>query len=244
MKAIVILPTYNERETIKPIIEKIFLVKRDIEIIVVDDNSPDGTGLILDSLAKIYPGLEVIHRSGKRGRGSAGILGFKRALEREGDYIIEMDADLSHDPRYIPSFIEEMENADIVIGSRYIKGAGIAERSISRNIISLLANLYIKFTVGISKVKDCTSGFRCFKKEVLESIHLDSLESKGPSIVTEILYRCKNYNIKEIPIVFKKRAGGKSKFNFQAIRDSISLGLKLRLASYGDRSHHDTKPDD
>ena len=230
MKTIVTLPTYNESQTIQEIIEKIFSLKDDIEIIVVDDDSPDGTGRLLDTLKGKYPNLDVIHRSGKRGRGTAGVVGFKRALQKRGDYIIEMDADLSHDPAYIPSFINEMNNADIVIGSRYTKGGRDVERSTIRNVISLLANTYIRYMLGMTNVKDCTSGFRCFKSDVLKAIDLDNIKSVGPSIVTEILYRCKPYRIKEIPIIFKERAGGRSKFNFKAMRDSILLGLRLRRA--------------
>lgn len=229
MKVIAILPTYNERETIEDIVKGISAVDGNIGIIAVDDNSPDLTGKILDELAGPYPGLEVMHRFGRRGRGSAGIAGFKRAIEKGADYIIEMDADLSHDPAYIPDLIEAMKDADLAIGSRYVKGGGDPERDIIRRPISLMANLYIRIVMGIPAVKDCTSGFRCFRRSLLESINLDGLRSNGPSIVTEILFKCKNYRIKEVPIVFKERRGGNSKFNLKAMADSLGLALRLRF---------------
>lgn len=231
MKTVVVLPTYNENGTIEEMVRRIFDVRGDgdIGVIVVDDNSPDGTGEIADRLVKLYPGLEVMHRFEKRGRGSAGIAGFKRALEKGADYIIEMDADLSHDPAYIPSLIGAMSDSDLAIGSRYIKGGGDPERGIIRRPISLLANLYIRVVMGIPGVKDCTSGFRCFKRELLESINLDGLRSTGPSIVTEILYKCRKAKIREVPITFKERGTGRSKFNLKAMVDSLYLVLLLRL---------------
>lgn len=229
MKTIVILPTYNECETIERMIDGIFVLKDDIGVIVVDDSSPDGTGSIADRLCDRYPLLEVMHRKGKRGRGTAGVAGFKRALEMDGDYIIEMDADLSHDPASIPDFIKAMNNADVVIGSRYIEGGDSSERNPARKAISILANFYIKTMMGIPHVKDCTSGFRCFKSKVLREIDLDTIHSEGPPIITEVLYRCRGYSIKEIPIIFKERFGGKSKFNFKAMKDSIILVLRLRI---------------
>lgn len=229
MKTIVIIPTYNEKETIEEMVKRIFVLPGDIEALIVDDNSPDGTGQIADRLAARYPKLEVMHRLNNRGRGLAEVEAFKRAIEKRADYIIEMDADLSHDPVYIPSLINNMESADLVIGSRYMKGGSDPERGFIRKFISVMANVYIRFIMGLPAIRDCTSGFRCFRRSLLESIDLDSIRSTGPSIITEVLYRCRKSRIKEVPYMFRERAGGSSKFDLKAMTDSLYFALLLRL---------------
>ena len=210
---LVIIPTYNEKENIEKFIGEIFKHAPDVNLLIVDDNSPDGTGEIADRIAAKDNRVSIIHRLSNRGRGLAGVEAFKEAIKREGiNYIIEMDADFSHGPKYIPLFLEEIKNSDIVIGSRYVEGGRDSERGYIRVILSKLVNLFIRKYLGLD-INDCSSGYRCFRKEVLVSLDLDRMISKEPSIIEEVLYECKlkKYNIKEIPIIFKDRESGKTK---------------------------------
>jgi len=210
---LVIIPTYNEKENIEKFIGEIFKHAPDVNLLIADDNSPDGTGEIADRIAAKDSRVSIIHRLSNRGRGLAGVEAFKEAIKREGiNYIIEMDADFSHGPKYIPLFLEEIKNSDIVIGSRYVEGGRDSERGYIRVILSKLVNLFIRRYLGLD-INDCSSGYRCFRKEVLVSLDLDRMISKEPSIIEEVLYECKlkKYNIKEIPIIFKDRESGKTK---------------------------------
>lgn len=225
MKTFVIIPTYNEAENIKDLVDEIFKQEiPDVSVVIVDDNSPDGTGKIADELAKREDRVKVLHRVENRGRGSAGIEGFKFALQEGADYIVEMDADLSHDPRYIIDMLLAIEDFDVVIGSRFVKGGKDADRNITRRAVTAFARKYIQTMLRL-KVKDVTSGFRCFRKKVLEEINLDSLVSSGPSIVEEILHRAaqKGFKIKEIPIVFHDRKKGKTKLNFGILLKTLKM---------------------
>lgn len=213
---IIVVPTYNEKDNIRKLIEEIFRYAPGSDVLVVDDNSPDGTGIIVDRIAAGDKRVSVLHRMSGKGRGLAGIAGFKEAISKEGiRYVMEMDADLSHDPIYISDFLEKIKDNDIVIGSRFISGGGDTERNFFRRLLSRSVNYLIKNYFGLN-VNDCSSGYRCFKKEVLASIKYGSLISKGPAIVEEILYisYLKKYRIAEIPIVFKKRHKNKTKLNF------------------------------
>ena len=210
---LVIIPTYNEKENIEKFIGEIFKHAPDVNLLIVDDNSPDGTGEIADRIAAKDNRVSIIHRLSNRGRGLAGVEAFKEAIKREGiNYVIEMDADFSHGPKYIPLFLEEIKNSDIVIGSRYVDGGKDSDRGYARVILSKLVNLFIRKYLGLD-INDCSSGYRCFRKEVLVSLDLDRMISKEPSIIEEVLYECKlkKYNIKEIPIIFKDRESGKTK---------------------------------
>ncbi|MEW6680323.1 MAG: polyprenol monophosphomannose synthase [bacterium] len=230
MKTLVVVPTYNEKENIKPLLEAILALKIEgLEILVVDDNSPDKTGEIVDELAKNLPQIKAIHRYSEKGRGLAGIEGFRYGIEKGYDYIMEMDGDFSHNPKYIPDFLREIKDYDLVIGSRYVKGGGEYKRLFIRRIVSRLANFFLKTLLGF-KVSDCSSGFRLFKRRCLEEIEIDHLSSKGPWILTEILYKChqKGYRIKEIPIIFEERVLGKSKLNGQILLHSFFFAFKLR----------------
>ena len=231
MKTWVIIPTYNEAQNIEALLQSIMDLKLpNLLALVVDDNSPDGTGPIADQMAKDNPNIKVLHRFQNRGRGSAGIEGFKQALTKGADYIVEMDADFSHHPKYIPDLLKFAPQYDIVIGSRYVTGGQDADRGIIRQIITFLARQYIRLILEV-KVKDPTSGFRCFKRQVLVDINLDRLISTGPSIVSEILYKAKQkgFSTHEIPIVFEDRKKGSTKLNLMTLIKTLFMVLKFRL---------------
>lgn len=229
MKTFVVIPTYNEKENIKALIRAIFSLKiPNLEIVVVDDNSPDETWKIVKDL-KIKK-VHLILRIKKRGRGYAGKEGFKYALKKKADYIIEMDADFSHDPKYIPLFLKEIKNADVVLGSRLVKGGKDIGRNYLRKLITKLANLYIRLMLGL-KVKDCNCGYRCFRSKVIEVINPDKIKAKGPDIIQEVLFKThlRGFRIKEIPIEFVNRTRGKSKLGFKQLSKGYWVILKLKL---------------
>lgn len=228
MKAVVIIPTYNERENIVALIDDILNLGFDMQIIVVDDDSPDGTTEVVKSLAERYKQIHLIHRKSERGRGRAGVAGFKHALMLDVDCILEMDADFSHDPAHIPVLIETLKNYDIAIGSRFVKGARDFRKGVFRHIVSRLSSAYLRLVLGV-RVEDCTSGYRAFRRHVLESIGLDSFISVGPSIVGEVLYKCKGFKIKEIPIKFIERRRGKTKLNFAKLVNCLIVPWKTRI---------------
>lgn len=201
----------------------------DIKLIIVDDNSPDGTGEIADELAKLYPGIKVIHRPAKLGLGTAYIAGFKEALASGADRIMTMDADFSHHPRYIPDLLAKNQDAQLVIGSRYVDGGGTVNWGLQRQILSKGANTFARLVLGL-KAHDCTAGFRCYGRRVLESIELDKILSDGYSFLIEILYRCqrRGWAIGEVPIIFEDRRRGASKISrreiFKALYTVLCLG--------------------
>jgi len=230
MKTFVMIPTYNEKANIGRLIPAILKKTPGVKILVVDDNSPDGTAGQVLRLKKKYPRkVFLLRRTAGRGRGTAGIAGLKYALDKKADVIVEMDADFSHHPKYLPLMLKEIKKHDIVLGSRFVKN-GEDRRGLSRHLITVLGNLYIRSVLKLS-IKDCTSGYRAFKKKALKAINLDSLISSGPSIVQEILYKADllGFDIKEIPIVFIDRRQGKSKFNFKIMLQGILMVLVLRL---------------
>ncbi len=229
-KTYVIIPTYKEAENIEALIKEILKLNIfGLTILVVDDNSPDGTGKIATRLANEDPRVKVLIRHENRGRGSAGIEGFKYALKEGADYIIEMDADFSHHPRHIPDLLKHTKDYDIVLGSRFAAGGKDADRSFIRKITTLFARTYIRLVLGI-KVKDITSGFRCFKRRVLEEIDLDNMISTGPSIVSEILYKAKlkNFTMYETPIIFEDRKKGQTKLNLFILFKTLYMVYKFR----------------
>jgi len=210
---LIIIPTYNEKENIEQIVSEIFAYARDMNVLIVDDNSSDGTAGIADNMAAKDDRVSVMHRMSGRGRGLAGVAAFKEALRRNGiEYVMEMDGDFSHHPKYIPLFLNEIKGADVVIGSRYVNGGRDSDRSYIRIIMSKLVNLFIRKYLGFD-ILDCSSGYRCFRKEALSSIDWDKMISREPSIIEEVLYECKlkGYKIKEIPIVFQERRNGVTK---------------------------------
>ena len=231
MKTYIMIPTYNERENIRALIDKILgLGIKNLHIVVVDDNSPDGTWKIVQQIAKKKKNVHLLLRKKDKGRGSAGRDGFIYCLKHGADIIVEMDADLSHDPKYIPALIAGLKDADLVLGSRRLKDSKEIGRSWFRIFITLAANLYITIILGI-KVKDCNSGFRCFKRKVLDGINAEKLQSKGPAIVQEVLFKTqlKNFKIKEIPITFVNRIKGRSKLGIPQLAAGFFMILKVKI---------------
>ena len=225
------IPTYNEKENIAILINKILNLKiKNLNIVVADDNSPDGTWRIVQKISKNKKNVHLLLRKTKRGRGYAGKDGFVYCLKHNADVIIEMDADLSHDPKYIPLMLKELDSADLVLGSRRVKGSNEIGRGIIRRAITYFANLYIRLLLGL-KVKDCNSGYRCFKREVLEKISPEKLESKGPAIIQEVLFKAylKGFKIKEIPITFVNRIKGSSKLGVKQLAIGYFMVLKLKM---------------
>lgn len=228
----VVIPTYNEHDNIGRLIPEILRQDPKIEILVVDDNSPDGTGALLDRMAAADSRVHVMHRSGKLGLGSAYREGFSFALEREVDYIVEMDADFSHDPAAIPLFFEKMAEYDVVIGSRYLNGVSVVNWPIRRLILSYCASVYTRVITGL-KLHDCTSGFKCFRRSVLESIELRTIRSDGYSFQIEMNYRCmeRGFRLGEAPIIFIDRHAGSSKMSKRIVREAIIMVWKLKLGT-------------
>jgi dolichol-phosphate mannosyltransferase len=232
MKTLVIIPTYNESENIGRIVPLVLGKHPSINVLIVDDNSPDGTGRIADSMSKENDRVFVIHRQNKAGLGTAYLTGFKFALDKGYDLIFEMDCDFSHDPEYIPHFLDAVQNADLVLGSRYISGVNVINWPMSRLLLSYYANVYSRIVTGLP-VKDATGGFKCFRREVLEAIELDQVKSNGYSFQIEMSFRAwkKGFRIKEIPIVFEDRKEGQSKMSKKIVREAIWMVWRLRIWS-------------
>ena len=232
MKSLIIIPTYNEKENVETLVETIFRLDHDIEILVVDDGSPDGTGEIADRLAAGDERVHVIHREGKMGLGSAYLRGFQFAIERKYDLVFEMDADFSHDPSYLPSFLKKAEECHVVLGSRYVQGVNVINWPMSRLLLSYFANVYTRVITGLP-VRDATGGFKCFRRDVLESIDLDNVKSDGYSFQIEMTFKCwkKGFRICEIPIIFYERRKGQSKMSKKIVHEAIFMVWRLRLMS-------------
>ena len=233
MNSLIIIPTYNEKHNIEPLAEKILALNKGFHILFVDDNSPDGTGEVADSLAEKHPEIFVLHRQAKGGLGTAYLEGFRYALIQKYDLIFSMDADFSHHPKFLPDFLPMMEKYDIVLGSKYVGGIRLHNWSFKRLCLSLAANKYVRLITGL-KLNDCTCGFKCFKREVLESIDLEKVYSKGYSIQVEMIYRAhkKGFSIGETPIVFYSRYSGVSKMSWKVMLESFLMVFWLRLTVY------------
>ena len=229
MRALAMVPTYNEAQNIGPLIREILLQGADIGVVVVDDNSPDGTAAIVEKLRREDPRVHLLLRVNERGRGTAGVAGFKYAVAQGVDLIIEMDADFSHPPSYIPSFLSRMADCDLLIGSRLVAGGGEQGRSILRGAITRMANAYIRLVLGVP-FRDCTSGYRVFRREVLEAIELDTLFCTGPPIVEEVLYKAyrRGFRIREVPFIFEDRKAGESTFNRRIMLNALLMMWKIR----------------
>ncbi len=230
MKALVIVPTYNERENIAAIIKAVLKESAELEILVVDDNSPDGTAKIVAEMQKENGKIHILKRNGKMGLGSAYVAGFKFAIQQKYDYILEMDADFSHDPDEIPRMLEAIKNNDLVIGSRYLNGINVVNWPLRRLILSYFAAKYVRFITGMP-LNDPTGGFKCFRREVLEKIDLDDIISDGYSFQIEMNFRtwCNNFRIKEIPIIFTDRRSGHSKMSKKIVWEAIFTVWKLKF---------------
>ncbi len=230
MKILIIIPTYNERENIKKLIPTIKNVNKKIDILVVDDNSSDGTVSAVKGLMKKDKSINLLQRPYKSGLGKAYVDGFKYALNKGYDLIFEMDADFSHDPKYIPDFLKEIKNNDLVIGSRYLNGVSVINWPISRLILSKFANFYARCITGLP-LTDCTSGYKCYKRKVIESIDLNKIHSDGYAFQIEMHYKAwrKGFKIKEIPIIFVDRHSGTSKMSRKVMIEAAIVVWKLRL---------------
>lgn len=228
MRTTVIIPTYNESDNIETLVNEVLALPLAIQVIIVDDNSADGTGEIADALAERCPQVHVIHRPRKLGLGTAYIAGFKRAFALETSHIMTMDADFSHHPRYIPRLIAKSRTHDLVIGSRYVNGGGTLHCGVGRRVLSRTANIFAKVALGL-KANDCTAGFRCYRREVLQAIDLDQIFSDGYSFLVEMLYKCqqRGYRVGEVPIIFEDRRRGTSKISRQEIFKAVYTVLRL-----------------
>ena len=231
-KTVVIVPTYNEADNIHDLINQLLALPVNLQVLVVDDNSPDGTGKLVDEIAAARPGLvHAIHRPGKMGLGTAYIAGFKKALnELDAARIMTMDADFSHNPRFIPAMIELSQKKHVVIGSRYVPGGGSLNCTWKRVMLSKMANMSAKTLLGL-KAKDTTAGFRLYRREVLASIPLDRIFSSGYSFLMEMLFMCqrRGWQIGEVPIIFEDRRKGQTKISRQEIFKAQYTVIRLFL---------------
>ncbi len=230
MKALVIIPTYKERENLVPLLKQIFAQGLPLEVLIIDDNSPDGTGEVADGIAAADPRVHVMHRPGKMGLGSAYVAGFRYALERDYDAVFEMDADFSHNPESLPEFLRELESADLVVGSRYLHGVTVVNWPLKRLILSYGANVYSRVITGIP-IKDLTGGYKCIRRQVLEALDLSRVRSDGYGFQIEINYKAwrKGFRIKEIPIMFVDRRAGESKMNRKIVWEAAWMVWRLRI---------------
>ncbi len=232
MKALVILPTYNERENLAPMVEQIFREGPMFDILVIDDGSPDGTGVLADELKARYPGrLAVIHRQAKLGLATAYLAGFRYGIQHRYDYLFEMDADFSHNPQYLPKFIETINKtgADVVLGSRYVDGGGVTKWPWYRQWISRGGSLYASTLLGLG-IKDLTGGFKCFRREVLEALDLARIQSSGYGFQIELTYRAvqAGFTVVEMPIIFEERRQGQSKMSPAIFLEAFWVVAKMR----------------
>lgn len=229
-RILVIIPTYNEATNLPLIVPQVLQQDPSIEVLVVDDNSPDGTGDIADRMAQTESRIHVLHRQAKEGLGRAYLAGFKWGLAQHFDAMFEMDADFSHDPSFIPMFLKAILDADVVLGSRYATGVNVINWPISRLLLSLAANLYARLVTGLP-LSDSTGGFKCFRRGVLEAIDLDHVRSNGYAFQIEMSFRAwrKGFRLKEIPIIFHDRVEGHSKMSKRIVREAIWMVWWLRL---------------
>jgi dolichol-phosphate mannosyltransferase len=229
--ALVCIPTYNERDNLEPITRAVLEADPRVDILVVDDNSPDGTGKLADELAAKEPRIRVLHREKKQGLGRAYLHAFRVALDAGYTYILEMDADFSHDPRYLPTMLDTaMSGTDLVLGSRYVHGGGTVNWGVGRKVISRGGSLYARTILGVG-VRDLTGGFKCFNRRVLEGIGLDEVKSTGYAFQIELTYRTlkKGFTVKETPIIFEDRRVGQSKMSRKIFLEALTMVWKLRL---------------
>ncbi|MGO9831796.1 MAG: polyprenol monophosphomannose synthase [Myxococcaceae bacterium] len=235
MPALVCIPTYNERDNLEGIVRAVLAADRRVEVLVVDDNSPDGTGALADALAAQEGRVHVLHREKKEGLGRAYLAAFGWALQRPYQYILEMDADFSHPPRYLPGLLDRAEaGADLVLGSRYVPGGGTVNWGRMRRLISQGGSLYARSVLGLP-VRDLTGGFKCFRRRVLESFDFQAVHSTGYAFQIELTYRAyKNgFRVEEMPIVFEDRRVGQSKMSRRIVMEALMMVWKLRFTVRG-----------
>jgi dolichol-phosphate mannosyltransferase len=226
-----VLPTYNEAENIEPFVEAVRAsLPASARVLIVDDDSPDGTGDRADRLAGLHENVAVLHRLRREGLGTAYVAGFRRALAGGAGLVLEMDSDFSHDPAYLPRLLAEAERADVVLGSRYVPGGAIAEWGPLRRAISRAGSTYARVVLGVD-VRDLTGGFKCFRREVLESIDLDSVQAHGYAFQVEMTYRAiqAGFEVVEVPIVFRDRRAGSSKMDSSIVAEAVCQVPRLRF---------------
>lgn len=229
-RALVIIPTFNERENLPRVVPAVLEQDPRLEVLVVDDASPDGTGELADALAAAEPRVHVIHRSGKLGLGTAYVAGFRWAIANGFDYVFEMDADFSHDPRHLPTFLAAIADADLVIGSRYLnRRVTVINWPMRRLMLSYFANVYARWVTGLS-LWDSTGGYKCYRRSVLEAVDLDRVRSNGYSFQIEMSFRAwrKGFRLKEITITFSDRNVGRSKMSGGIVREAVWMVWRLR----------------
>lgn len=228
---LIIVPTYNERENIESLLSLVFENLAETEVLVVDDGSPDGTGDLVESIAKRDTRVHLLRRPGKLGLGTAYLAGFKYALERDYKFIFEMDADFSHNPKYLPQMVAQAQaGADLVLGSRYMAGGGTENWGVARRFISKGGNIYARAILGVG-IHDLTSGFKCFRRELLQSMDLDSVRSEGYCFQIEMTYRAltRGFRVEEIPITFVDRHAGSSKMSKKIVAEAMLMVWRLRF---------------
>jgi dolichol-phosphate mannosyltransferase len=230
-RVLIVIPTYNEAENLPKIIPAAHEVLPQAHVLVVDDGSPDGTGRLADELSARDPRVHVLHRTGKGGLGTAYIAGFRWALARDYAFVFEMDADFSHQPRFLPAFLDKAQQADLVLGARYVPGGGTEGWSWKRELISRGGNAYARAVLGLWRLHDITGGFKCFRREVLAALDLDAIQQKGFGFQIELTYRTvrKGFRVAEVPIVFPDRAEGTSKMSGGIFREALVGVWKLRF---------------
>jgi dolichol-phosphate mannosyltransferase len=232
-QALICLPTYDEIDNLGPMIEAILAAVPQVHVLVIDDASPDGTGRLADEIAAREPRVKVLHRAGKEGLGKAYLAGFAWALARDYGLVLEMDCDFSHDPRYLPAMLAAAEEADLVLGSRYVAGGGTVNWGPLRKVISRGGSLYARTLLGLS-VRDLTGGFKCFRREVLEAIGLETVECRGYAFQIELTYRAvrKGFEVREVPIVFADRRVGQSKMSGNIVSEAMLKVWSIRASGW------------
>ena len=227
-KTLIIVPTYNERDNLPPLVQRLMALPVEVDVLVVDDNSPDGTGKLADELVAKHPRLQVLHRKDKDGLGRAYCAGFGWALQRDYEFIFEMDGDFSHNPDDIPAFLKAAETADLVIGSRYCDGIRVINWPLNRLILSMGAGMYVRFVTGI-RISDPTGGYKCFRRRALQSLNLDAVRSNGYSFQVELSHKIwmQGMRIAEVPIIFTDRIQGSSKMSRKIVWEAFWMVWRL-----------------
>jgi dolichol-phosphate mannosyltransferase len=242
-RAVICLPTYDERENLAPIVAAIHAAAPGVDVLVIDDASPDGTGELADQLAARDPRVHVLHRAGKEGLGRAYLAGFAWALARRYALVLEMDADFSHDPRHLPALLDAASRADVVLGSRYVPGGRTIDWGLGRKLVSRGGSLYARMVLGVG-VRDLTGGFKCFRREVLEAIDLPTVASAGYAFQIELTYRAllRGFRVVEVPIVFGDRRVGQSKMSRRIVLEAVRKVWEMRFSPFAREARQARQP--
>jgi dolichol-phosphate mannosyltransferase len=235
-RTLIITPTYNEAQNVERLIATALEQAENVDMLIVDDNSPDGTAAIVKRMMDADPRIHIIERAGKMGLGTAYVAGFRYAIEHRYDYVFEMDADFSHNPKDIPAFLQKIQEADLVIGSRYCRGISVVYWPMKRLLLSYYANVYTRIITGLP-VKDATGGFKCYRREALESVDLEKIKSNGYSFQIEMSFKIwrKGFRLAEIPIIFVDRNAGESKMSRKIVYEAVFVVWILKLRSIFNR---------